>query len=394
MAEIQFVPGAFESYRTTTKIHLGKLETDLKEGDVIQFDGQVIKIGGVEHYYPELRAAFKVGWVVEQTDNISNYIPKASDMKIRAAQDNKKAAKTAPVTVTDDETHVGPARPSRNVIRADDVGSDGVTHVRSFSRDLKQQDQEERNVGPSRKTAEPKPLLRKTASEMKSDSVGNEDSVLVGKIRTPAVSAKTTITDVSSAAQAAAKLDNTPPPRAILNSKGGEEIFAAEAETVEEILPALDSENRARIVREQRRAQAKASDAKIAKEEPAKASPVKVASKVAPKAVEKPVPAKATPPAKKVAVPVAKAAPAKAAVPAKPVKKAGPQSIEQVILAGDETDLGGGLKWDMTIQWLKRVNIALTKYQDNPEAMAKILAVESPAVVKVLSKAYESRKKA
>ena len=64
------------------------------------------------------------GWVVPEKDNISNYVPKAADMKIRAAQDNKKA-KVAPISISDDERDVGPARP-RKVIKADDQEPEGM----------------------------------------------------------------------------------------------------------------------------------------------------------------------------------------------------------------------------------------------------------------------------
>jgi hypothetical protein len=60
-AEIQFATGAFQSFRAVAKIHLGKIATDVREGDIIQFDGQTIKLGGVDHPYPELRAGIRVG---------------------------------------------------------------------------------------------------------------------------------------------------------------------------------------------------------------------------------------------------------------------------------------------------------------------------------------------
>ena len=370
-AEIQFVPGKFQTFRAIAKIHLGKLATDIREGDIVQFDGQTIKLGGVDHHYPELRAGIKIGWVVPEKDNISNYVPKAADMKIRAAQDNKKA-KVAPISISDDERDVGPARP-RKVIKADDQEPEG-TEVKSFSRELKNQDVEERSVG----SATPKGMQKVATKEMQTDSSGNEDARTIGRIRTPAVQ-KTVISDGAQAAREAAKLDNDPPPRAILPSKKGTEIYAAEADKIETILDTLNPEDRARINREQRATQAKTSAAKVAAAlEPEEAHEEEAQAPA-------PAPLKAVPPVR--AAPVA---PVKAVVKKAPVK---PQTIEQVVLAGDEIDLGDGLKWDMKIHWLMRVKAACDLYAESPESFEKVLAIESPAVVKHARTNLENRLK-
>lgn len=357
MAEIQFATGKFQSFRATTKIHLGKLSMDVREGDIVQFDGQTIKISGVEHPYSELRAAIRVGWVVPEKDNVSNYKPKSANVKVRSALESKKE-KQAPTMVSDDDRDVGPAR-RRPVVKADDP--DEAKEIQSFSRELKNQDEIERPVGPS---------IRR-ASEMQTDSVGNEDAKPVGKIRSPAIM-KTVVSDGTQAARETSRLDNAPPPRAILTVKGTD-IYAAEAERIESIIDALNPEDRARMVAEQRKAQARAL-AKPARVEPkteqpsAKALPKTKTPEASPKSKATPEPAK-TESAKKVATRV-------------PVSQ--PTTVEEVILQGDEIDLGNGVQWDKTLHWRTRAKIAAEQYGSNPMILAAIQAIEVPAVVTLI----------
>jgi hypothetical protein len=379
-AEIQFATGAFQSFRAVAKIHLGKIATDVREGDIIQFDGQTIKLGGVDHPYPELRAGIRVGWFVPEKDNISNYRPKPAEANVRSAVESKtKERKQAMATVTDDEKDMGPAR-GRHVIKADDP--DEAKEVATFSKSVKNQDDLERPVGPA---------LRKAASEMKTDSVGNEDARQVGKVRTPAVM-KTVVSDGGQAAREAARLDNAPPPRAILSTPTGV-IHAAEAEEVGSIIEVLNPEDQARIVREQRKAQAEAA-AKAAKAAPSAEPAVKQIPATADLMLHSGTREQQVALARQIlaeedariaAALEAAAVPAKATVKA-PVshKKKTPVTIEQIIVEGDDIDLGNGVKWDKTLHWRTRAKIAAEQYGTNQAVLEAIRAVEAPAVVALI----------
>ena len=50
--------------RATTKIHLGQIGEDVLEDDIIEFDGQTLKMGGHEHQLSALKGAVKAGWFV------------------------------------------------------------------------------------------------------------------------------------------------------------------------------------------------------------------------------------------------------------------------------------------------------------------------------------------
>lgn len=60
---IQFKRGTFIELEATTTIHLGRLERNLSAGDVIEFDGSSLRIGGEEVSMPELKAGLKRGWL-------------------------------------------------------------------------------------------------------------------------------------------------------------------------------------------------------------------------------------------------------------------------------------------------------------------------------------------
>jgi hypothetical protein len=373
-AEIKFVPGTFQSFRTTTKIHLGKIIKDLKLGDVVQFDGQTLKVEGVDYAYPEFRAAFKagVGWAVPEVDNISSYTAKSTDAKVRPALDSKKnQGKHVPITVSDDEKDVGPAR---RVVKADDP--DEAKVVGSFSKKIQNMDDVEKPVGPS----------TKRAMEVKSDSVGNEDAVTVGKIRTPAVM-KTVVSDGAQAAREAARLDEVPPPRAILNSPKGE-IHAAESEDVGSIIDSLNPEDHARMVRDQRKAQppkteaqdhgsvdwaSQVAEARQILAEDARRWEAKVAEarQILAEDARRPAVTTASP------VSVRKEAPKH--------PRTRPVTVEEVIMRGTDIDLGDGVMWDKNLHWKTRAKIAAEQYRDNPKILAAIRQAESPAVNALIS---------
>jgi len=357
--EIQYTTGEFYSFRATVKVHLGKLSTDIRPGDVIQFDGTTLRLGGADHNYPELRGGVRVGWLVPSGDTTSTYTPRAADVKVRPAQDKGKAARISPTTVTDDEKDMGPAtRKGKEAAAASANVSEALAKTATFSRTVHNQDQEERSVGPS----------TKRVMEVQSDATGNEDATVIGKIGSPA-KGRTIISDGAQAARETARLDQGPRKKpeiqkptiaktsTILSteSKKGSDIHAASADKVEDIIDTLNPEDRARIIAEQRRAKATASA------EAVNGGPIE-----APEVSEEPEAPKAEVKATKAVSPAPKK----------------PQTIEEVILAGDEMDLGGGLKWDMKIHWLQRVKLACDLFEKNPDHFERVLAVETAAVQK------------
>jgi hypothetical protein len=348
--EIAFVPGSFQSFRAKTKIHLGKLQLNLNEGEIVEFDGHVLRVNGESHPYQEFRAGVKAGWVVPIEDNISNYRPKAAGVAVRGAQDASRKVST---DVSEDDTFVAPARRPK-VVREEDREPE-EKEVKRFA--VKREDDVTLNVAPAR------PSAKRTVETSGMDGL-NEDSRPVGRISTPA-SQKTVVADASKAASEASRLDNAPPPRAVLATKT--DVHAAASDKVENIIEAADPATRARMLAEARKAA-------VAKSEAAEASAT----------------AKETPVAKSAPAPKAEkkaAAPKAAEDPAlKPVAKvqAPPQTVEEFIVRDGLVEIHPGVMWDKALHWRTRAKIALDQYASNPEALAAIRAYETPAVVQLI----------
>jgi hypothetical protein len=391
LAEIKLVPGKFMEFRATTKVHCGDISVDVREGDTVQFDGQVLKYQGVDYQYAKFRSALNVGWVVPAKDNISMYLPKPAEMKVRPAQDKtggQKPTKSVPITVASDERQVSKTF-SNKVVAADDISDEGEK-VGSIRRNLSVVDQDttEREVRSA--TSKPTKAAETASKPMKvaADST-NEDARPVGKLTRPA-SQKIVLTDASAAERETRQLDEGPrtkivapaarPKTEILPSKSGQDVYAAEAEKVEDVLDALEPENRAKAVAKARREKAEASAVAAGFQAPAKAAPK--------------APAKAAAaPTKPAAQPAAKVAAAKSepAPKAPTAKKALPKTIEQIVMEGDEIDLGGGLKWDMKLHWLQRAKLAADLYAKSPKNMERVLEIETAAVKKFTKQILDKR---
>jgi len=106
---MEFTTGRFESYRAVTKVHLGAIETDLHPGDVVQFDGQTLKLGDKDHSVPTLRAAIKVGWLVPAAQSSGGYKPAPANIDVhKAAPTGEKREKlSSRVLVHDEEKDLG-----------------------------------------------------------------------------------------------------------------------------------------------------------------------------------------------------------------------------------------------------------------------------------------------
>ena len=189
MSDTVFQKGVFQTFRATTKIHLGKFEKDIYEDDVVEFDGQTLRYAGEDFALSSMKAAVKLGWLVAESDNVSNYIPQSADIKIRPAQSASQDRGTAMKVeaVADEERVVGTVGKKMEVI---------------------------------------------------SDKADNEGAQSVGKISTPAKQT-VTLTDSSQASRMINQLDNTPPKKVKLTEKtaSGDVTETLVGDDLTEILP-------------------------------------------------------------------------------------------------------------------------------------------------------------
>jgi len=109
MSEPQFNKGDFQAFKALTKVHLGSIGENLETGEVVLFDGSVLRRGSQDHPFPALRGAIKVGWLVPDTDTKSIYAPKPADIQIGDAvnKGEKRDMRPSKVTVAVDEQNVG-----------------------------------------------------------------------------------------------------------------------------------------------------------------------------------------------------------------------------------------------------------------------------------------------
>lgn len=82
---MNYVKGDYKPFKAITKVHLGALESNLEQDEVVLFDGSTMKRGSEEISMPALRAAIKVGWLIPEHEN-AVYVPQPADIKIHSSK--------------------------------------------------------------------------------------------------------------------------------------------------------------------------------------------------------------------------------------------------------------------------------------------------------------------
>lgn len=396
MSDIQFTVGVFQKFRAKVGFHLGRLSHDLKKDATVEFDGTTLKMDGVVHSYPELRSAIRAEWLVPEGSNVGDYVAKSANVKVRGAKAGSPAASTE---VQRDETYIAPAIRKPMATTTDGVRMESKPFNSSLVKDT---EGDGRSVGSairskaasvpqggSQSSSSEGELVGRVKSNVKTaftldgsttmkalddgtiiggsegirgvkptvrsmgTSVDAQEAQVVGGIRTPA-KVKATVENSNAVAQAISKIDSAPRSRSVLAPKNKAGVSAVSGDSVEEILPALDSGGQAALVADQKRRERLAA---VAKSEGKKATP----PAPAPTATVEP-PAKTS----------------------KPVKTAAPKSVEDFIVNGDDVEIAPGLRWNKKLHWRIRVKTALT-YKDKPDLLKVILAYEVPAVAKIIN---------
>jgi hypothetical protein len=429
MAEFQLVAGNFHSFRATVRFHLGKIQQDVHKDDVVEFDGTTLKVGGVSHALPELRSAIKAGWLSPVESSVADYVPQSANVRVRAAMDKDKG-KTVSTEVQQDETFVGNVKPSTT----DGVKIESKKFNATVVRDT---EGDGRTVGPSTKKSVPtggessegetvaklKTAAKKTftldgSTSMNADSDTGTDVTgvvehlkgvapkvtpsaddgeisregqssdggkVIANVKT-AAKRKVTLTDVNSVDREISNLDNRT--RAALAPKGKRDIAALAGDTLEEVVPANEPENRGRMLAEQAKVQRLA--ALKAKEAEEKS---RTLARHADKLREEsllideldPVPTERDLLAEEQTSRLTDPPPP----PVKVVAKS-PKSVEDFAVNGDELELAPGVRWNKKLHWKTRVKEAL-QYRDRPEVLNLIRGYEVPSVTKAIDDALAAK---
>lgn len=401
MSDIQHTTGVFQKFQAKVGFHLGRLSHNLEKDSIVEFDGTTMKLDGVSHSYPELRAAIRSEWMTLVGSNVGEYLAKSANVKVRSA---KAGGPPASTEVQRDETFVAPARklqatttdgvrmdakqfdrtvvrdtegdgrtvgsairrPAANVGGRVDASSEGETVARvnsnvntAFTLDgsTTMRVREDGSIQGSEGIRGAKPQVRRMAA-----AVEAREAQVVGGIKTSPAKRKAVVENSNSVSQEISKIERQ---RSVLAPKGKAGVSAVSGDTVEEILPALEPSGQAALVAEQKR---QARLAAVAKSEAATGTVTQPA-----KDPEVKAPVKA---AAKVVKAAAKAAPA-------------PKSVEDYVVNGDDLEIAPGVRWNKKLHWKIRVKNAL-QYKDNPDVLAAILAYEVPSVVKLINESLPS----
>lgn len=362
MSDYQFVSGQFVELVAAKKFHVGKLQTDLHQGAVVLFDGETLRLSGKEHTIPEMRAAFKSGWLTLKGDSpvtspgtnpqplIKGNLPLVSHEeqevgKAVKAKEGQGAPKPFDRTLVQEEEgdhrEVAPFKGSKTGTSLSVGGAETGRTVGKIGSPRSEK------IDVSVIDLVPESPVDSSSRRFTPSGV-NDDSKTVGKIAS-AAKTRPLVKDSASAEREARRIDTTPKTNLLIPTKGPTDIYAAAGDKVEDILDAVDPGTRAKLLAKQRKEAVARSEAKARSEAP-EVTEVSVEEQD-----QKPV-LKITP----------------------------PRTLEDVVVQGDEVTLAPGVTWNKKLHWRTRAKIAVELYQDKPDILDLIRQYEEPSVVRLI----------
>jgi hypothetical protein len=188
MSDFTFKKGTFVQLKANSTIHLGRLERNIYEGDIVEFDGFSLKFNGQQTDMPELKAGLKRGWLALVEGDVSEPVAEVAPAPV-------PAKKEMPVqTVYDEERAVAEVKPK------------AVKAPKKFPLVVENQDNDIRPVAKVENKSGADIAGASSAGDGIAESQGAE-SVSTIKLKT-AANTKTVISDGSQASEEISKLDN------------------------------------------------------------------------------------------------------------------------------------------------------------------------------------------
>ena len=189
MSDFTFKKGTFVQLKANSTIHLGRLERNIYEGDIVEFDGFSLKFNGAQTDMPELKAGLKRGWLALVEEGASEPVEEVAPTPVATAK------KEMPVqTVYDEERAVAEVNPQQEEA------------PKKFPLVVESQDDDIRPVAKVENKSGADIAGASSAGDGISESQGAE-SVSAIKLKT-AANTKTVISDGSQASAEISKLDN------------------------------------------------------------------------------------------------------------------------------------------------------------------------------------------
>lgn len=189
MSDFTFKKGTFVQLKANSTIHLGRLERNIYEGDIVEFDGFSLKFNGQQTDMPELKAGLKRGWLALVEGAVSEPVAEVAPAPVAPAK------KEMPVqTVYDEERAVAEVKPKQEEA------------PKKFPLVVENQDDDIRPVAKVENKSGADIAGASSAGDGIAESQGAE-SVSAIKLKT-AANTKTVISDGSQASAEISKLDN------------------------------------------------------------------------------------------------------------------------------------------------------------------------------------------
>jgi len=189
MSDFTFKKGTFVQLKANSTIHLGRLERNIYEGDIVEFDGFSLKFNGQQTDMPELKAGLKRGWLALVEEGASEPVAEVAPTPVAPAK------KEMPVqTVYDEERAVAEVNPQTEEA------------PKKFPLVVESQDDDIRPVAKVENKSGADIAGASSAGDGVAESQGAE-SVSAIKLKT-AANTKTVISDGSQASAEISKLDN------------------------------------------------------------------------------------------------------------------------------------------------------------------------------------------
>lgn len=142
MSDFTFKKGTFVQLKANSTIHLGRLERNIYEGDIVEFDGFSLKFNGQQTDMPELKAGLKRGWLALVEEGASDPVaeqpapvaPPKKEMPVQTVYDEERAvaevkpkvAKTTkkfPLVIENQDNDIRPVAKVANKSGADIAGA-------------------------------------------------------------------------------------------------------------------------------------------------------------------------------------------------------------------------------------------------------------------------------
>lgn len=198
MSEFKFKKGEFVQLKANSVIHLGRLERNIYEGDIVEFDGFSLKFNGQSTDMPELKAGIKRGWltILDTVAEATPVAPEATPEPVAKPDPKPAPAKKemAVQKVYDEERSVAEVNPKEEEPKA------------KFPLVVESQDDDIREVAFVDSKSGADVSGASSASDGIAESQGAE-AVSSIKLKT-ASNTKTVISDGAQASSEISKLDN------------------------------------------------------------------------------------------------------------------------------------------------------------------------------------------